>query len=60
MCEIIEELCSQEREEGREEGIASLIITMYNNGLTPEQIAKMTSKSIEDINVILSNKTDIC
>ena len=42
---------------GEERGIAigeaSLIKTMYNNGLTPEQISKMTSKSIDDINAIL-------
>ena len=40
-------------ERGKTIGEASLIKTMYNNGLTPEQISKMTSKSIDDINAIL-------
>ena len=38
---------------GEERGItigeASLIKTMYNNGITIEQIANMTNKNIEDI-----------
>ena len=40
-------------ERGKTIGEASVIRTMYNNGLTPEQISKMTSKSIDDINAIL-------
>ena len=38
---------------GKAIGEASLIRTMYNNGMTPEQISKMTSKSIDDINAML-------
>lgn len=41
-------------ERGKTIGEASVIKTMYNNGLTPEQISKMTSKSIDDINAILA------
>ena len=37
------------KEKGITIGEASLIKTMYNNGITIEQIAKMTNKNIEDI-----------
>ncbi len=41
-------------ERGKTIGEASVIKTMYNNGLTPEQISKMTSKSIDEIKAILA------
>ncbi len=37
------------KEKGIAIGEASLIKTMYNNGITIEQIANMTNKNIEDI-----------
>lgn len=44
------------KEAGRQEGEASLIIKMYKNGFTVEQIAAAIDKDIEEIKSILSGK----
>ena len=47
-------------EEGRREGYAvgeaGLIMTMYKNGLLPEQIASATDKTVEEIKTIIQGK----
>ena len=44
------------RREGYAEGEAGLIMTMYKNGLLPEQIASATDKTVEEINTIIQGK----
>jgi hypothetical protein len=44
------------RREGYAEGEAGLIVTMYKNGLLPEQIASATDKTVEEIKAIIQGK----
>ena len=44
------------RREGYAEGEAGLIMTMYKNGLLPEQIASATDKTVEEIKTIIHGK----
>ena len=41
---------------GRAEGEAGLIMKMYKNGLTAEQIASATDKDIEEVKAIIAGK----
>ena len=41
---------------GRAEGEAGLIIKMYKNGFTAEQIASATDKKLEEVKVIIEEK----
>ena len=43
-------------EEGRREGHAELITKMYKNGLSIEQIASATDKTIEEVKTIIEGK----
>lgn len=51
MCNLSEGI----EEKGRAEGEARLILKMYKNGLSPEQIATATDKTIEEIQAIIDN-----
>ena len=42
------------REDGRREGEAELITKMYKNGLSIEQIASVTDKTIEEVEALLA------
>lgn len=44
------------RRAGYAEGEAGLIMTMYKNGLSPEQIASATDKTIEEVRTIIAGK----
>ena len=44
------------RKEGYAECEAELIMTMYKNGLSPEQIASATDKTIEEVRTIIAGK----
>ena len=44
------------RREGYAEGEAGLIMTMYKNGLLPEQIASATDKTVEEIKTSFQGK----
>ena len=44
------------RREGYAEGEAGLIMTMYKNGLLPEQIASATDTTVEEIKTIIQGK----
>ena len=44
------------RREGYAEGEAGLIMTMYKNGLLPEQIASATDKTVEEVKTIIQGK----
>ena len=44
------------RREGYAEGEAGLIMTMYKNGLSPEQIASATDKTAEEVRTIIAGK----
>ena len=44
------------RREGYAEGEAGLIMTMYKNGLLPEQIASATDKTVEEIKTVIQGK----
>ena len=43
-------------EEGRREGHAELITKMYKNGLSIEQIASATDKTLEEVKTIIEGK----
>ena len=43
-------------EEGRREGHAELIAKMYKNGLSIEQIASATDKTVEEVRAIIEGK----
>ena len=43
-------------EEGRREGHAELITKMYKNGLSIEQIASVTDKTVEEVRTIIEGK----
>ena len=49
------------REEGHKSGLkegeAGLILKMYKNGLSAEQIASATDKEVEEIKAIIAGKT---
>ncbi len=57
MCNLSEGIEEKGRVEGRiegqAEGEARLILKMYKNGLSPEQIATATDKTIEEIDAII-------
>jgi hypothetical protein len=59
MCEIMERIASEERAEGRAEGASkketNIIMHMYKNNFTLEQIALATSKTPEEIEEIIKN-----
>ena len=42
--------------EGRRAGHAEIITKMYKNGLSPEQIASATDKTIEEIKTIIAGE----
>ena len=44
------------RIEGRIEGEAGLILKMYKNGLSAEQIASATDKEIEEVKAIIAGR----
>ena len=68
MCEVAERLENRGRKEGRAEGRAEgrkegraegerlLILKMYHNGFTAEQIAAATDKKPEEVKAILTGK----
>ncbi len=45
------------REEGRIEGEAGLILIMHKNGLSAEQIASATDKTLKEVAEIIAGKT---
>ena len=45
------------RKERHKEGEAGLILKMYKNGLSAEQIASATDKSLEEVAKIIAGKT---
>ena len=45
--------------EGRRAGHAEIIAKMYKNGLSPEQIASATDKTIEEIKTIIAGKESL-
>ena len=64
MCEALRELMKDEidrdvnkaRAEARAQGEANIIINMKKNGVSLEDIAKMTGKEIEDVKAIIEGK----
>ena len=44
------------RKEGREEAEVGIILKMYKNGFTAEQIALATDKDIEEVKAIIAGK----
>ena len=45
--------------EGRREGHAELILKMYKNGFSAEQIAAATDKTIEEVKTIIAGKESL-
>ena len=44
------------KEAGRLEGISQNILTMYKKGKTPEEIADLLEKDLEDVKAIIAGK----
>ena len=44
------------RTEGRSEGEAGIVLKMYKNGFTPEQIASAIDKDLQEIKAIIENR----
>ena len=67
MCESLRELMKEEieidkkksREQGMAQGMAQVILNMYNNGFTLEQITLATSKSKKDIEDVIAGKNPV-
>jgi len=47
------------REKGRAEGEEKIILNMYQNNFTLEQIALATSKSVEEVSLIIEKKEPV-
>ena len=56
MCNLGEGIEEKGIAKGRIEGEASLILKMYKNGLSAEQIASATDKEIEEVKAIIAGK----
>lgn len=63
MCEALRELMKEEieidKKKSREQGMAQVILNMYNNGFTLEQITLATSKSKKDIEDVIAGKNPV-
>ena len=55
----IEKGLAKGREEGLAKGEAGLIMKMYKNGFTAEQIASATDKDIEEVKAIIAGKEPV-
>lgn len=55
MCNLSEGIEEKGRAEGLVEGEAGLIQKMYKNGMSAEQIASATEKTIEEVETIISS-----
>lgn len=55
MCNLSQEI----EEKGIAIGEARIIMSMYNNGFTAEQIATATDKNIEDVEAIINGKGSV-
>lgn len=44
------------REKGRDEGVKEIILNMYANGFTLEQIAVATKKSVEEVSAVIKKR----
>lgn len=44
------------REKGRDEGVKEIILNMYANGFTLEQIAVVTKKSVEEVSAVIKKR----
>ena len=50
MCKVLEEMCREEREEGRQEGIQDTLQLFLKDGtLTLEKIAEITHLPLEEV-----------
>ena len=56
MCNLSQGIEERGIEIGRTEGEAGLILKMYKNGFTAEQIAAATDKDIEEVKAIIAGK----
>lgn len=61
MCLAMDELRkswkAEGKQEGREEGIKSIIFNMFQKGFTLEQIAEATDQDVEEIRTVLGSRT---
>ena len=57
--EGLEEGRKEGLKEGRRAGHAEIIAKMYKNGLSPEQIASATDKTIEEVRTIIAGKESL-
>ncbi|MCM1184893.1 MAG: hypothetical protein NC337_16110 [Roseburia sp.] len=60
MCNLSQGIREEGKEEGREQGIrigeTKIIVNMYNNGFTIQQIADATGKEADEVREIIERK----
>ena len=63
MCDALRELMKDDLEDARRleesEGEVKIIINMRQNGMSPENIASITGKDLDEINAILEGKVPV-
>lgn len=63
MCDALRELMKDDLEDarrlGESEGKVKIIINMRQNGMSPENIASITGKDLDEINAILEGKVPV-
>ena len=63
MCDALRELMKDDQEHARKlgesEGEAKIIINMNRSGMSPENIASITGKDLDEINAILEGKVPV-
>ncbi len=63
MCDALRELMKDDLEDARKlgesEGEAKIIINMNRSGMSPENIASITGKDLDEINAILEGKVPV-
>ena len=63
MCDALRELMKDDLEDARRlgeaEGEVKIIINMGQNGMSPENIASITGKDLDEINAILEGKVPV-
>ena len=63
MCDALRELMKDDLEDARKlgesEGEAKIIINMNHSGMSPENIASITGKELDEINAILEGKVPV-
>ena len=59
MCSLGQEIREQGRMEGRTEGVAEIIMNMYQTGFSLKQIADIAKKTTDEVKAIVETKKTV-